>query len=274
LYWAVAYGHKDIVELLLAAGADPRVGCDHPPLCEAASNGRVDLVELLLAANADVNAQDKGYKSRTALHMVAMSGSKLIAELLLAAGADTEMKDEDGHTPRWVAEYHSNDHIAALLRQPAKYATNATRSFNKAGPSQVFPDFPLNPQSLFYQGLVIKDGHLLNIATIGLCICKEFDALKSSVGSEKWPRYADRELGALKRAYERMLAKVPPGTRHNVNTGEVRRLARAYLDCVKNSKTVYAEFTEARLTLLNMSIDFANTIACGGTLKTILEWYQ
>ena len=145
--------------------------------------------------------------------------------------------------------------------------TNDVVEFMKAGPSQVFPDFPLNPQDLFYKGGVMKDGYLLNIATIGLCICGEFETLRSEVSSQRWPSYADRELGALKRAYERMHANVPSGIRHSVNVAEVRRLARAYIERVKNSETVYAQFMGARVTLFNMSVDFANTIACGPRCK-------
>ena len=61
LHWAAVGGHKDVVELLLAHGAEvnARYSDGYTPLHYAAANGHKDVVELLLANEADVNAKDE-----------------------------------------------------------------------------------------------------------------------------------------------------------------------------------------------------------------------
>ncbi|PSN59255.1 purine and uridine phosphorylase [Corynespora cassiicola Philippines] len=70
---ALARGHKDIVELLVKAGADVN------------AQGHKDIVELLVKAGADVNAQ--GGKYGNALQAASARGHKDIVELLRKAGA-------------------------------------------------------------------------------------------------------------------------------------------------------------------------------------------
>jgi len=163
--------------------------------------------------------------------------------------------------------------VAQATSSPA--LTQDTGDFNSATPSWNFADFPLNPQNLFRQGCLLKGVALLNIATIGQCICAAFEAWRGEAAPQRrWPEYADRELVALKRAYERMHAREPVGIRHSVDTIEVQRLAKAYIERVKKDDVVYAKFMNGDQTLYNLSVDFANTIACGGTLQTILQYYE
>ena len=76
--------------------------------------GRKDIVELLIAKGADVNAKfdDDG---STPLHLAAWKGHFETAELLIAAGADVNAKMEDGDTPLDLAKGHPE--IAELLRK-------------------------------------------------------------------------------------------------------------------------------------------------------------
>ena len=62
---------------------------------EAAGWGRNDIVELLIAKGADVNAKfdDDG---STPLHLSAWRGHFETAELLIAAGSEVKAKMEDG----------------------------------------------------------------------------------------------------------------------------------------------------------------------------------
>jgi len=127
LHQAAMFGHKKIVELLIAKGADVNAenNLHATPLDlaedeiadllrkhggktgdwlnadksihKAASAGHIEAVKQHLAAGADVNAKADGRMSP--LHKAAWGGHKEIAELLIAEGVDVNAKDEWGATP-------------------------------------------------------------------------------------------------------------------------------------------------------------------------------
>jgi serine/threonine-protein phosphatase 6 regulatory ankyrin repeat subunit A len=90
------------------------------PLHHTAWEGHKEVAELLIAAGADVNAKDFTL-GRTLLHIAAREGHKEIVELLIAKGADVNAMDKDGNTPLDSAIRHSDLPEAAetadLLRQ-------------------------------------------------------------------------------------------------------------------------------------------------------------
>ena len=106
LHLAASAGRKEIVELLIAAGANVNAMTEDrwTPLGNAANK---EIAELLIANGADVNT--KGARGRTLLHSTA---NKEIAELLIANGADVNAKDMDSFTPLHFA---STKEIAELL---------------------------------------------------------------------------------------------------------------------------------------------------------------
>ena len=57
LHYAADKGHKEIVELLIANGADVNVKEKDTPMHKAAMNGHKEIIELLIANGADVNAK-------------------------------------------------------------------------------------------------------------------------------------------------------------------------------------------------------------------------
>jgi ankyrin repeat protein len=116
LHEAVYQGHKDIVELLLAYGADVNKaakvsGCS--PLFPAVAYGHKDIVELLIEAGADVNMRDK--TEYTPLNSASYQGHKEIAELLLNAGADVNQAENDGKAPMHRAAGQGFKEIVELL---------------------------------------------------------------------------------------------------------------------------------------------------------------
>jgi hypothetical protein len=90
LWYASRNGHKAVIKLLVAAGADINIadGSGQTALQAAAEEGHQEIVEKLLAAGADVNAAAAGLDGRTALQAAAEEGHQEIVEKLLAAGAD------------------------------------------------------------------------------------------------------------------------------------------------------------------------------------------
>jgi ankyrin repeat protein len=95
---AAFFGHKEVVEYLLASGADVNQPAANDfkvaPLHAAVSNGNIEIVRMLLERGADVNArQQKGF---TALMGAATAGRKDLVELLLTHGADPDAVSDDG----------------------------------------------------------------------------------------------------------------------------------------------------------------------------------
>jgi ankyrin repeat protein len=105
LHLAVALNRKEIVKVLLGAGASTglRGQNGQTPLHEACRWKRAAIVRLLIRHRADVNARDES--GATPLHEAAQLHSAGIARLLLAAGAKVNARDKEGRTPlSWASE--------------------------------------------------------------------------------------------------------------------------------------------------------------------------
>jgi ankyrin repeat protein len=118
LHLAAHHGHRQLVEALLARGADlharSRNAMENTPLHAAAAGRRAEIADLLLAHGADVRAAAAGW---TPLHLAAGNGSVELAEVLIAAGADVEARGPDGQTPLAIAVERRHDRVADLLRR-------------------------------------------------------------------------------------------------------------------------------------------------------------
>lgn len=90
------------------------------PLYLAAACGYKDIVELLIAAGANVNKQDKTF-SRTALITAADTGYTDIVMMLIKAGADLDKQDRFGKTAfSWATKKSYNDTAKALIEAKVK----------------------------------------------------------------------------------------------------------------------------------------------------------
>jgi cytohesin len=104
LHGAARNGHKEVVELLLANGADinARENQSKTPLFLAVEYGKKEIVELLLARGADVNAAARG--AENALSTAKKKGNTEIEALLTKNGAkDPEIPAGYGD------EYYGNE---------------------------------------------------------------------------------------------------------------------------------------------------------------------
>ena len=115
---AAAYGHTEVVDLLLrkGAGVDSHTQDGSTALHSAAAFGHTEIVDLLLRNGADVNARPKN--DSTALHSAAFFGHAETAEHLLRNGADTNAKEENGLTPRELLsiDWETTQFIASLFK--------------------------------------------------------------------------------------------------------------------------------------------------------------
>ncbi|MFC1781793.1 ankyrin repeat domain-containing protein, partial [Planctomycetota bacterium] len=117
LHRAALSGHKEIIKLLIARGAQIDIRDDWPgstALSYAAGKGHKEIVEFLIDAGADVNVKDK--EGQTALHQAAIQGYKDIVELLLDRNADVNAKNNNGQTPFDIAVSRNRQEIVELLK--------------------------------------------------------------------------------------------------------------------------------------------------------------
>ena len=94
LHWAAYRDDLEMVKLLLAAGADPKVTTREgaiTPLLMACQNGNAAMIETLLKAGADANAVKTN--GTTPLMMAAASGNADAVKTLLAHGANVNAKE-------------------------------------------------------------------------------------------------------------------------------------------------------------------------------------
>jgi ankyrin repeat protein len=115
LHGAVEGGHADIVEFLVAIGADlqARDNADRTPLHDAAYLGFTEIARILISHGAEVNAVSGG--GETPLHAAAQCGHTSTVELLIANGADINGKDRYGRTALDCAWDRGFADVVALL---------------------------------------------------------------------------------------------------------------------------------------------------------------
>jgi len=121
LHWAVYNDDAELVERLIAAGAEVDVVNDYGsrPLLEAAVIGNVDVIRALLAAGADVDV--KGADGETPLMVVARSSNVDAARLLIEHGADVNAREtwRNQTAVIWAAAQKQPEMLALLLEHGA-----------------------------------------------------------------------------------------------------------------------------------------------------------
>jgi ankyrin repeat protein len=110
-------GTADAARALIEAGADVSARSNNSfwvlPLHSAASGGHAEIVELLLAAGAEPDPRQR--HGWTPLQAAAQNGDLRSLEALLAAGADPELRNDDGLSATDLARAAGNDELVARL---------------------------------------------------------------------------------------------------------------------------------------------------------------
>jgi ankyrin repeat protein len=145
---AVYHNHKEIVSMLLAAGAEPNIDTDTDPspLVLAVQMGDQTLVKMLINADAIINKPSKQQAdlstSKTSMRWwdfsgplseAARSGDEDMCRLLLAHGADPNMTGPVGmHWPLEAASEGSHFRVVQLLHESGATVDNLQNELGTA----------------------------------------------------------------------------------------------------------------------------------------------
>jgi len=118
LHDAALKGHVDVLELLLAHGADVNSlnAQGATALHDAALAGQRAAAETLLKHGANIDARDSE-SGATPLHQAASWGRRGVVDLLIARHADPHIKDKSGRTPLDLAVANGQDEVAQVLKR-------------------------------------------------------------------------------------------------------------------------------------------------------------
>lgn len=114
LQLASFFAQPAAVKLLLQRGASVETVSQNPmrlrPIHSAAAGGSTEIVERILAAGADPDARQQG--GFTALHAAAHAGRVDMVRALLSHGADPDLRTDEGRTARDLAA--AQGHVAVV----------------------------------------------------------------------------------------------------------------------------------------------------------------
>ncbi len=117
---AVASGNREIVTILLNAGADVNVKNKHgrTALMYAADRTSAEIIRDLINAGAKIELRDQG--GWTALHHAVSYVNTETLQALIDAGAAIDARDEDEHTALMIAaSKDAGEHVSVLLKSGA-----------------------------------------------------------------------------------------------------------------------------------------------------------
>ena len=99
LFYACGNGDKEIVKMLLEAGANASLEDNKSisPIHQGALKGNKDILKMLVEKGADINSADG--KGRTPLIYALMQRKTEAAFQCIELGADINIKDDEGHMP-------------------------------------------------------------------------------------------------------------------------------------------------------------------------------
>jgi ankyrin repeat protein len=131
---AAYYGHRSIVNILLAAGANPNLlsdddglGTGMTALMLAAgsffASNRQQVMKLLIAGGAEIDQRGAGGKTAIFYAALAGSGYADCVETAIVAGADLDLRDDRGHTVLTAVAAAENYQMLNLLIQSGASTT-------------------------------------------------------------------------------------------------------------------------------------------------------
>lgn len=117
---AAYFGHREIVDDLLKAGADPTLASKNPlgviPLHSALSGGHKEIARALIeSGNPALQVNTPNKEGWMPLHYTAHSGDRETSDFLLMHGASTSQVNNIGETPAMEARKFGYSALADIL---------------------------------------------------------------------------------------------------------------------------------------------------------------
>lgn len=145
---AAREGHADVVEFLIAAGADVNEDINGTTALEyALARGHEEAVLVLIEAGAEVNVTDS-YDGKTPLMEAADRRKLRLVVALLAAGADPRAKDDREHTALDTARMREEPGIIVAIKAALDAPSAGTDVAKKAQAPDPAAEFVAPPASL------------------------------------------------------------------------------------------------------------------------------
>lgn len=119
LHLAAFFGHKDVSEALLSAGASVTERSTNAmanmPLHAGTAGRNFELVKMLVEHGAPVNARQHG--GWTPLHAAAQNGESAMVKLFIENGADPQARADNNQLPMDLALTNGHQEIVNLLEE-------------------------------------------------------------------------------------------------------------------------------------------------------------
>ncbi|GLT98480.1 hypothetical protein SLE2022_159840 [Rubroshorea leprosula] len=123
LWEAMVGGHKKVVKMLIENGADINAGDVGHFACIAAEQNNLDLLKEIVHCGGNVTRPRSN--GSTALHVAVCEANIEMVKFLLKNGADIDKPDDDGWTPRDLADQQGHEDIKMLFQSCAETKTNS-----------------------------------------------------------------------------------------------------------------------------------------------------
>ena len=122
---AAAFGHREVIKLLLSRGSNPNFGNNNneTPLLASVLGSHGDCIKTLLShPDLNINSQRNSDKW-TALHCSSAVGQLSITQMLLKAGADVNLVDDIHGTPLYYAAVEGHAEVVECLLKHGAIST-------------------------------------------------------------------------------------------------------------------------------------------------------
>jgi ankyrin repeat protein len=166
LHWAVFKSNRELVDILIKAGANPKAANREgsTPLWIASVNGDAATIEALLTAGADPN--EKLPLGRTPLMTASRTGNVAAMKVLIDRGADVNAREtQRGTTPlMWAADEGHAAAVKFLIDRGADVAAHSNPAQRGRGPALGKANDPR--KAVAAQGAAVAAGAALDLRQI------------------------------------------------------------------------------------------------------------